>query len=229
MIKPKDKTSSKKSNIETVSATTSETAPKDARFCLLRAAVQLFAEKGLDGTSTRDIASKAKLNISLISYYFGGKEGLYHTVIKERVAYAKSEIENLLTNVDGTDVDSFKKFMRDFISIIVEEKIRDPYMSRIFDREKIQGFSESMQHFEMILSVIPKEIAKVFRKAQSAGIVKKEIHPETHFCLMFESISGFFAIQTAGCIFSKDVLQMPKQKEKLKQLIYQIFVEGILA
>ena len=39
-------------------------------------AEKLFAEKGFDGTSTREIAKNAEVNISMISYYFGSKEKL---------------------------------------------------------------------------------------------------------------------------------------------------------
>ncbi|WP_349408158.1 forespore capture DNA-binding protein RefZ [Pseudalkalibacillus sp. SCS-8] len=40
------------------------------------AAAYLFNNKGYSGTSVRDIAEKAGVNVSLISYYFGGKKGL---------------------------------------------------------------------------------------------------------------------------------------------------------
>ena len=53
-----------------------------SREKLLEVAVHLFAQKGLDGVSTRDLAREAGLNISLISYYFGGKEGLYRAVLE---------------------------------------------------------------------------------------------------------------------------------------------------
>lgn len=39
-------------------------------------AISLFNVKGFNGTSIRDIAKKAKVNISTISYYFQNKHGL---------------------------------------------------------------------------------------------------------------------------------------------------------
>jgi len=47
-----------------------------ARDALVGAALGLFAERGFSATSTRQIAAKAGVNISLISYHFGGKDGL---------------------------------------------------------------------------------------------------------------------------------------------------------
>lgn len=54
-----------------------------ARLGLIHAAVELFADHGYDGASTRDIAAAAKQNLASINYYFGGKEGLYAAVLEE--------------------------------------------------------------------------------------------------------------------------------------------------
>jgi AcrR family transcriptional regulator len=43
---------------------------------VLEAAITLFQVKGFHGTSVRDIALKANVNVALVSYYFGGKQGL---------------------------------------------------------------------------------------------------------------------------------------------------------
>lgn len=44
---------------------------------LLRAAIEAFGLRGLEGASTRDIAKAANKPMSAITYHFGGKEGLY--------------------------------------------------------------------------------------------------------------------------------------------------------
>jgi len=44
---------------------------------LIEAAGQLFAEKGFNGTSIRQVCAQAKVNLSAVDYHFGGKEGLY--------------------------------------------------------------------------------------------------------------------------------------------------------
>lgn len=46
------------------------------RAALVRAALDLFGAKGFEATSTREIATAAKVNIAAIAYHFGGKEGL---------------------------------------------------------------------------------------------------------------------------------------------------------
>lgn len=50
---------------------------QESRDRIIEAAIGLFGEAGLDGTSTRVIAERAGGALPLIQYYFGGKEGLY--------------------------------------------------------------------------------------------------------------------------------------------------------
>lgn len=44
---------------------------------LLSAAIDVFGRRGFDGTTTRELASAAGVNLQAIPYYFGGKQGLY--------------------------------------------------------------------------------------------------------------------------------------------------------
>src|SRR5205814_2501858 len=61
---------------------TSSEVPGDRRRDLLAATYELIAEKGLEGLRTRDIASRAKVNISTLHYYFGTKEALLGAVVR---------------------------------------------------------------------------------------------------------------------------------------------------
>ena len=54
----------------------------DSREKILRAAIQIFAEKGLAGASVRAITSAAGVNHALIGYYFGSKVALYEEVLE---------------------------------------------------------------------------------------------------------------------------------------------------
>ena len=49
----------------------------NSRLALLKAAIHVFAEKGYEGASIREIADRAGVNSSLISFHFGGKAGLH--------------------------------------------------------------------------------------------------------------------------------------------------------
>ncbi|NJB67250.1 AcrR family transcriptional regulator [Desulfobaculum xiamenense] len=53
------------------------------RQLLLDEGGRLFARKGYDGVSTRDIAAASGVNLASIAYHFGGKAGLYHAVLED--------------------------------------------------------------------------------------------------------------------------------------------------
>jgi TetR/AcrR family transcriptional regulator len=54
--------------------------PDRARERLLEAAVEEFGERGYAGARVKQIAERAGLNHQLVSYYFGGKAGLYQAL-----------------------------------------------------------------------------------------------------------------------------------------------------
>ncbi|KPL15990.1 hypothetical protein AMJ74_00115 [candidate division WOR_3 bacterium SM1_77] len=69
---------------------------KGARQRLYDAALSLFAQKGYNAVGTREIAKKAKVNIAMINYYYGGKAGILKTIIN--MAYEKHTAA--ITNAD---------------------------------------------------------------------------------------------------------------------------------
>lgn len=54
---------------------------KSTKADLLKIAAKMFAQRGFDGVSTRDLARQAKVNLCSIHYYFGSKQNLYEAVI----------------------------------------------------------------------------------------------------------------------------------------------------
>jgi len=72
-----------------------------ARQALVRAAVEVFGESGLDAATTRDIAQRARQNIAAIAYYFGGKDGLYAAVVEHIVAVVLERFGPLMDEIEG--------------------------------------------------------------------------------------------------------------------------------
>jgi TetR/AcrR family transcriptional regulator, regulator of cefoperazone and chloramphenicol sensitivity len=72
-----------------------------ARGALVRAAVDVFGESGLEAATTREIAQRAQQNIAAIAYYFGGKEGLYLAVAGHIVEVILGRIGPLMDEVEA--------------------------------------------------------------------------------------------------------------------------------
>src|SRR5260370_36481377 len=60
-----------------------EETDQGTRGKLLEAAGHVFAEKGFDRATGKEICERAGTNTAAINYYFGGMEGLYAAVVWE--------------------------------------------------------------------------------------------------------------------------------------------------
>ncbi len=69
----------------------------DARERLIKAAEKLFAEKGFNGVSVREITNAACTHLSAVNYHFGSKEGLYLAVYQTRFLERARRLRNAFT------------------------------------------------------------------------------------------------------------------------------------
>lgn len=80
----------------------------DKREHILNIAEELFAEYGFEGTSVRELSKKAKVNVAMISYYFGSKEQLIKALIQARAGSFREKLESLykedLPPIDKVDI-----------------------------------------------------------------------------------------------------------------------------
>ena len=139
---------------------------------IIRIAEKLFAEKGFNGTSVRDIAEAAGVNIAMISYYFGSKEKLMQALFEERTSGIIGRVETLLK------VESLTPFQK--IDILI-----DDYIERLVEK---QQFYKIMLHEQMlennpVISTLLREqkqrnaglIEKLIKEGQEQGVFKKGI------------------------------------------------------
>jgi AcrR family transcriptional regulator len=201
-----------------------------ARCRLIEAATKLFAEHGLDGTSTRDIAKAADLNISLISYYFGGKEGLYKAVITEFASEMKRNSERILGGVDFENLtrESFKTAMRTVIDEMIPMKFEARDIHSLLQREVMGGLPHTKEIYENIFSKILDTIVSLYQIGQKKGFVKKELHPYIVFFSMVHASDMYFQMSQCQTAVQKKILQMPKEINAYCDQMYMLFVEGVL-
>lgn len=92
------------------------TSGQNARERLLAAAKQCFLADDYHEVSTRRIADVAQVNVSMIRYYFGNKEGLYEEMIRATLTPLLEVLDgDMLTNVDG-----FTGYLRLYYRVMAE-------------------------------------------------------------------------------------------------------------
>src|ERR1700750_2201450 len=57
----------------------------DKKDHILDVAERIFSDMGFDGASTRLISGEAGVNMAMLNYYFGSKEGLFLAVIERKI------------------------------------------------------------------------------------------------------------------------------------------------
>lgn len=118
---------------------------------VIDAAISLFFQKGFHGTSVRDIADEANVNVSLISYYFKGKQGLLEFAVTD---YYEQYLETIEETLKKSSSPSPLEQLKELITVILQYKQRNLQLSCMIHRELSLN---SMFVREMTVTYLAKE------------------------------------------------------------------------
>ena len=139
---------------------------------ILSAAEHLFSIKGFDGTSVRDIADDAGVNIAMISYYFGSKEKLMEALFEQRTTNIKVKVESLLRDDKSTPFEKVELLAEDIITRIMNKQ----QFFKIMMCEQV--INKNPVIMDLIYDLKKKnleEFSKLIRDGQQSGAFKKNI------------------------------------------------------
>lgn len=75
--------------------------PNKTELRLMDSALNLFAEKGFESTSVREIIERAGVTRPVLYYYFASKEGLFSRLIKSRIQNNAQQIDAICSEIEG--------------------------------------------------------------------------------------------------------------------------------
>jgi AcrR family transcriptional regulator len=203
---------------------------QDAKQKLIQTARLLFSQKGFEGTSTRDIARESGLNISLISYYFGGKEGLYKQVFMSFGEHIAKVIDDTLASFQGLEMNqkNFVEEVKLIITMFIDLHDQNKDMANLMWREKLEGMHHSKEIQDQIFLPIGNKMSEFIAQAQRKGIVTKMIHPKVFFVAMIESIMGYLRALECDENLKKSCPFIPDHKGEIVDQFTIFFTRGIL-
>jgi len=144
----------------------------DKQRHILEVAERLFATKGFDGTSVRDIAHEASVNIAMISYYFGSKEKLLEALFTMRSAFVAQQLTEMLENKDLEPLEKIYKLIDYYIQRITKEH----HFHQIMVREQIGQKNSAIRALILGLKKQNQSLIKqLIQEGQKKGIFKKNI------------------------------------------------------
>lgn len=137
----------------------------DKKDAILQVAEEMFAENGFEGTSIRDLAARADVNLAMISYYFGSKEKLFEALVMNRTTHMRE----ILKQINQADQDPWEK-VYSVIDIYVERILSNTTFHKIMFREISLDIRAEMSNSicEML-----SENAGQFANILKEGIAKK--------------------------------------------------------
>ena len=141
---------------------------------ILQVAEHLFAEKGFDGTSIREISKIAKINIAMVSYYFGSKEKLLESLILFRTSDLKLKLENLFDE-KVSPLQKIEKFIAFYIEKVNSNK--NMYQILNFENSTKKRVLDSAV-FTAIKKGNLQTLKNIIKEGQDALVFKKNVNVE---------------------------------------------------
>ena len=176
---------------------------------IMMVAEKLFAANGYNGTSVRDIAAKAKVNVSMISYYFGSKENLLEELFKWRMDEGLNFAKNILENDELSEIQKLESFVDNFVSRV--QRLRDFFL--LVHTQQVISQNKNIQNFLRTSKINYIEInQKIIEQGLETGIFTKK--PSYH--LLQCTISGTIFNAMHGMKMYKEYLKKQKLKQPLR-------------
>jgi AcrR family transcriptional regulator len=163
----------------------------DARELLLDAALALFAEHGVAGTTIAEIAARAGVTPAMVHYYFSNRDRLLDAVAEER-------LKRIVTAVWSPVVETNKvvPMLRGLVQRIVKAAEVNPWLPSLWLREVV---SEGGQLRDRLMRILPFEYVRHLIGTVASAQRRREVSPQLEPRLVVLSVIGltFLPLATA--------------------------------
>lgn len=163
----------------------------EIRQRIIQAAGPIFAKKGFDGATVREICRKAGVNVAAVNYYFGSKENLYRETVAAAHPVKFTQAPTYPSWPPGTPPE---RKLRDFIATMLERVLQlDPHswQDELLLREVLSPtpicqsmirhhFRAGMEHLRAICAeLLPRDIPEEVLLRTMLSIVAQCVYYRT--------------------------------------------------
>lgn len=188
----------------------------EKQWQIMDSAEQLFADQGFNGTSVRDIAEKANVNLAMISYYFGSKEKLLEAIFDYRGEKAKLSLEDIIQKPGYTSLEKVYMLIDHYISKILNQQC----FHRILAREQVLNNTDTITG--LILNMKKRNleiIQRLIQEGQRNGEFKQDIDVNLMVSTMVGTANNVFTskyyykeLSGLGHLSDDEFMELIKQK-----------------
>jgi AcrR family transcriptional regulator len=188
---------------------------------LLAGARSLFAQRGYDAVSTRQVAEAAKVNPAMIHYYFGSKEGLYEAMLADTFAPLIERLTAVLASADDADA------LRNFFKLYMHTLGANPWMPPLILREVVaEGGRLRGWFIQQFASKGGGMLTQLIAREQAAGRIRADADPTlTALSMVSLAVFPFVAMPV-----TREVFGMRVKTDYLDRLIdhtERVFLQGV--
>lgn len=198
--------------------TTASTEPTRER--LLSAAETLFAEKGFEATSVRELAAHAGCNLSLIHYYFGSKEGLLTELVRGKAGQAGALLE-----AAAAEAPDAASAVRAFVAFMVDFATENQAFLRMVFREVIGTPHPAFDAIRARIGQNLRILDGLLAGGQAAGHLRAVDRPVAAMGLAGMTLFYFLALPLTSSVLGPPT---PELRERLRVTLTDLYLNGIL-
>ena len=165
----------------------------DKQIQIIDIAERLFAERGFDGTSVRDIADEAGINVAMISYYFGSKEKLMEALFELRVGNVIIRVESLIKDESLTPIEKVNMLIDEHIDRVFQKQCFHKVMVGVLVTNKNPAILKAANNVKIRNAEV---ITELIKDGQKKGLFKKKVD----VILMINTMVG----TVSQCVMSQD-------------------------
>jgi AcrR family transcriptional regulator len=193
----------------------------DRKKQILKAAVEVFAERGFHRTRVSDIAKRAGVAYGLIYHYFDSKDDVLNSLFEENWAVFLKVVKDLADNEElaaPAQLEAIAALLIDalqvapsIIQVIIQEISRS---DRFIHPKKVAAFNDAFALVE-----------KIIAGGMKAGTIKSGIQPTVGAYIFFGALETICTGFTLGAI----KCSTKEEAEGVKDTFRNIMLEGLKA
>lgn len=158
-------------------------------------AEKLFAQNGFSGTSVRDIANEAGVNVAMISYYFGSKEKLMEMLFEQKSNKLMLMVETMIQDESLPYLQKVYALIDDYVERFVNQQA----FHKIMIREQVTENGTVLA--KQILALKKRNLASI-KKLISGGQKNGEFKKNIDIVMMMATLVGTMSqVITSQCYY----------------------------
>ena len=197
----------------------------DKKDHILDVAERVFSDHGFDGASTRMISGEAGVNMAMLNYYFGSKEGLFLAIFERKISSFQELLQNIGSDESMSSWDKLAKCIDNYVERIIVNNCFQKLINRELAMNKRWDLTDKITE---ILMVNVYEVKKIFDEGIKNGTFNKETDVPMVTATMFGTKN--YIINTphiSSLMLGHDIRDEKFLEEKLKPRI-KVYMKRLL-